>query len=139
VFENGALRRIFGPKREEVAGDWRRLHNEELHNLYASPHTIRVIKSRTMRWVGHVVRMGYAKNEYSFLVGKPERKRSLGKQRGKWEDNIRMDLRDMMWEGLDRIHLAQDRDQWRKSCDHDNESSGTIKGEEFLNKLSAAP
>jgi hypothetical protein len=81
VFENGILRRIFGSKRKEVVGGWKRLHNEELHNLYGSPHIIRVIKSRRMRWVGHVARMGETRNIYKILVGKSERKRSLGRQR----------------------------------------------------------
>jgi hypothetical protein len=81
VSENRALRRMFGPKREEVVGDWRRLHNEELHSFYASPIIIRVIKSRIIRWVGHVVCVGKTTNTYKILVGKPERKRSLGRPR----------------------------------------------------------
>jgi hypothetical protein len=75
VFENRVLRRIFGPKRDEVMGDWRKLHNEELHNLYSSPNIIRIIKSRRMRWVGHVARMGETRNAYRIFVGKLERKR----------------------------------------------------------------
>jgi hypothetical protein len=75
VFENRLLRIIFGPKREEVTGDWRKLHNEELHNLYSSPNLIRMIKSKTMRWVGHVARMGKTRNACRILVGKPEGKR----------------------------------------------------------------
>jgi hypothetical protein len=92
VFENRMLRRIFGPKREEVAGGWRRLHSEELHNLYASQNVIGVMKSRRMRWVGHVTRMGEMRNAYNLLAGKPEDKRPLGRYRRRWEDNIRMDL-----------------------------------------------
>jgi hypothetical protein len=77
VFENRGLRRIFGPKRDEVTGEWRKLHNEELHNLYSSPDIIRLVKSRRMRWVGHVARMGEERKVYKVLVGKPEGKRPL--------------------------------------------------------------
>jgi hypothetical protein len=101
VFENRVLRRIFGPKREEVAGGWRRLHNEELHNLYASPNIIRVIKSRKMRWVGRVIRMGNMRNAYRILGGKFEGKRPLGRSTRRVEDNIRVDLREMTWEYVD--------------------------------------
>jgi hypothetical protein len=86
-----ALRRISEPKREEVEGGWRRLHGKELHNLYALRDIIRVIKSRRMRWAGHVARMGEMINVYNILVGKPEERRSLGKHRRRWDDNIRMD------------------------------------------------
>jgi hypothetical protein len=98
------LRRIFGPRSDEVTGDWRKLHNEELHNLYSSPNIIRMIKLRRMRWAGHVVRMGETRNSYRILVGKPEKKRPLGRPRRGWVDNIKMDLpRDRMgWYGLDR-------------------------------------
>jgi hypothetical protein len=96
VFENRVLRRVFGPKREEVAGGWRRLHNKELHNLYALPNIIRVIKSRRrMGWVGHVVDMGEMRNSYDIMVRKPEGKGQLGRHRHKWEDNIRMDLTEV--------------------------------------------
>jgi hypothetical protein len=88
VFENMVLRKIFGWKRDEVIGGWRKLHNEELHNLYCSPSTIRIIKSRRIRWAAHVVRMGEKRNAYSILVGKPEGKRPLGRPRRRWEDNI---------------------------------------------------
>jgi hypothetical protein len=94
VSENRALRRIFGPKREEVAGDWRRLHNEELHNLYASPNVITVIKTR-IRGAEHLARMGRMKNAYRILVGNPEGKRLLRRPDHRWEDNIRMDLREI--------------------------------------------
>jgi hypothetical protein len=77
VFENRVLRRIFGPKRDEVTGEWRKLHNEELHNLYSSPDFIKQVKSRRMRWVGHVERMGEARKVYKILAGKPEGKRPL--------------------------------------------------------------
>jgi hypothetical protein len=81
VFENRMLRRIFGPRRNEVTGDWRKLHNEELHNLYSSPNIIRLIKSRRMRWAGHVARMGETRNAYRILVRKPEGKSPLGRPR----------------------------------------------------------
>jgi hypothetical protein len=92
VFENRVLRRIFGPKRDEMTGEWRILHNEELHDLYSSPSIIRIIKSRGMRWAGHVARMGEKRNTYRLLKGKPEERRPLGRPRRKWADNIRMDL-----------------------------------------------
>jgi hypothetical protein len=95
VFENRVLRRIFGPKRDEVTRGWRKLHNEELHNLYSSPSIIRVIKSRRMRWAGHVARMGERRNAYRILVVKPEGKRPLGRPRRRWVDNIKMDLREI--------------------------------------------
>jgi len=93
VFENRVLRRIFGPKRDEVTGEWSKLHNEELNNLYSSPNIVRVIKSRRMRWAGHVARIGEGRGVYMVLVGKPEGRRPLGRPRRRWEDNIRMDLR----------------------------------------------
>jgi hypothetical protein len=105
------LRRIFGPKREEVAGGCRRLRNEELHNLYVSLNIIRAIKSRRMRWAGHVARMVETRNGHNILVGKREGKRPLGRPRCRWEDNIRMDLTEMRAEVVEWIHLAQDRDQ----------------------------
>jgi hypothetical protein len=92
VFENRVLRRIFEPKRDGVTGGWRKLHNEELHNLYTSPSIIRIIKSRRMRWAEHVARMGERRNVYRLLVGKPEGKRPLGRPRRRWIDNIKMDL-----------------------------------------------
>jgi hypothetical protein len=92
VFENKVLRRIFGPKRDGVTGGWRKLHNEEIHNLYSSPSIIRIIRSRRMRWAGHVARMGEWRNVYRLLVGKPEGKRPLGRPRRRWMDNIKMDL-----------------------------------------------
>jgi hypothetical protein len=92
VFQNRVLRRIFGPKKGGVRGGWRKLHNEELHNLYSSPSIIRIIKSRRMRWAGHVVRMGEKRNVHRLLVGKPEGKIPLGRRRRRWIDNIKIDL-----------------------------------------------
>jgi hypothetical protein len=107
------LRRIFGPKRDEVTGEGRKLHNEELLILYSSPNIIMQIKSRRMRWAGHVARMGEERNVYRVLMGKPERKRPLGRPRRRWEDGIRMDFREIGWGSEDWIQLAQDRDRWR--------------------------
>jgi hypothetical protein len=92
VFENRLLRRVFGPKRDEVTGEWRKLHNEELNDLYSLPNIVRVGKSRRMRWAGHVARMGEGRGVHRVLVGKPEEKGPLGRPRRRWEDNIKMDL-----------------------------------------------
>jgi len=113
VFENRVLRRIFGAKRDEVTGGWRKLHNEELHDLYCSPNTVGVIKSRTMRWTEHVARMEERRGIYRVLVGKPEGKRALGRLKRTWEDNIKMDLQEVGCESMDWIELAQNRDRWR--------------------------
>jgi hypothetical protein len=113
VFENTALRRISGLKRDEVTGGWRELHSEELHNLYSSPSIIRMIKLRKIRWAEQVARMGERRNAYRRLVGKPEERRPLGRPRRKWVDSIEMDLREIGWDGMNWIDLAQDRDQWR--------------------------
>jgi hypothetical protein len=101
VFENRVLRRILGPKRDEVTGERRKLNNEELRDLYSSPSIIRIIKSRRMRWEGHVARMGEKRNANSLLVGKPEGKRPLGRPRRRWVDNIRMDLEEVGWGDVD--------------------------------------
>jgi len=114
VFENMVLRRIFGPRRGEVTGEWRRLHNEELNDLYSSPNIVRVIKSRRMRWAGHVARMGEEREVYRFLLGKPEGRRPLGRPRYRWVDIIRMDLQEVGCGYMDWIGLAQDRDRWQK-------------------------
>jgi hypothetical protein len=112
VFENRVLRRIFGPKRDEVTGEWRKLHGGELHNLYSSPNIIRQIKSRSVRWAGHVARMGEGINVYRVLVGTPEGKRTLGRPRYRWEDGIKMDLREIGWGG--RVDSpGPNRDRWR--------------------------
>jgi hypothetical protein len=113
VFENRVLRRIFGPKRDEVTGGWRKLYNNELHGLYSSPSIVRVIKARRMRWAGHVVRMGEVRGAYNILVGRPEGRRPLERPRRRWEDNIKMDLREIGFGDVDWIHLARDRDNWR--------------------------
>jgi len=114
VFENRVLRRIFEPKRDEVKGEWRKLHNDELNDLYSSPNIVRVVKSRRMRWAGHVARMGERRDVYRVLVGKPEGKRPLGRTRHRWEDNIKMGLQEMGGGGMDWIELARDRDRWRE-------------------------
>jgi hypothetical protein len=101
VFENKVLRRIFGPKRDGLTGGWRKLHNEELHDLYSSPSIVRIIKSRRIRWAGHVARMGENRNEYRLLVGKPEGKRPLGRPIRRWVNNIKMDLLEIGWGGVD--------------------------------------
>jgi hypothetical protein len=101
------LRRIFGPKRQED-GSWRKLHNDELHSLYSSSNIFRVIKSKRMRWAGHVARMGEGRGVHRVLFGRPEGKRPLGRPRLRWEDNIKMDLRDVGIDGANWIRLAQD-------------------------------
>ena len=112
VFENRVLRRIFGPKRDEVTWEWRKLHYEELRDLYSLPNIVRVVKSRRMRWVGHVARMEEGRGVHRVLAGKPEGKRPLGRPRLRWEDNIKMDLQEVGGGG-DWMELAQDRDRWR--------------------------
>jgi hypothetical protein len=113
VFENRVLRRIFGPKRDEVTGEWKKLQKEELRDLYSLPSIIRIIKSRRMRWAGHVARMGDKRKEYRLLVGKSEGKRLPGRPRRRWVNNIRMDLGEVGWGDVDWIGLAQNRNRWR--------------------------
>jgi hypothetical protein len=113
VCEKRVLTRIFSAKRNEVTEEWRKLRNEELHNLNSSPNIIRMIKSRRMRLAGHAARMWEKTNAYRILVGKPERRRPLGGPRCRWVDNIKIELREKGWDGVDWVDLAQDRDQWR--------------------------
>ena len=112
VSENRVLRRVFGPKRDEVTGDRRKLHNEELGDLYSLPNIVRVVKSRRMRWTGHVARME-GRGVHRVLVGKAEGKRPLGRPRRRLEDNIKMDLQEVEGGCEDWMELAQDRDRWR--------------------------
>jgi hypothetical protein len=112
IFQNRVLRKIFGPKREED-GSWRKLHNDELHSLYSSPNIVRVIKSRRMRWPGHVACMGEGRSVYRILVWRPEGKNPLGRPRRRWEDNIKLDLMEIGIDGANWIQLAQDRVRWR--------------------------
>ena len=113
MFENRALSRIFGPKMDEVTGKWRKLHNDVLNDLYSSPNIIRVIKSRRMRWAGHVARMVERRGVYRVLVGKTEGNRSFGRPRLRWQDNIKMDLQEVGWRDMDWIYLSQDMHSWR--------------------------
>ena len=110
VFENRVLRRVFGPKKDEVTGEWRKVHNEELNDLYCSPNIVRVIKSRRMRWTGNLARTGDRKGVYRVLMGKPEGKRPLARPRCRWEDNIKMDLHEVgcdvrVWTGSSWLRI----------------------------------
>ena len=113
AFENKVLRKIFGAKKDEITGEWRNLRNAELHALYSSPNIIRSHKSRRLRWAGPVAHMEESRNAYRVLVGKPKGKRPLGRPRRRWEDNIKMDLREVGSDSGEWIDLAEDRDQWR--------------------------
>jgi len=112
VFENRVLRKVFGPKRDEVTGEWRNLHNEELSDLNSLPNIVRVVKSRRIKWAGHVVHMGEGRGVHRVLMGKPEGKRPLGRPRCRWDDNIKMDLQEVGGGCGDWMELA-DRDRWR--------------------------
>ena len=128
VFENRVLRRVFGLKRDEVKGEWRKLHNEELNDLYSSPNIVWVMKSRRMRWVEHVAYMRERRGAYRVLVGKPEGKEPLGRPSHRWEDNIKIDLQEVGCGDMDWIELAK----VVGSCECGNKPSGFIKCEEFL-------
>jgi hypothetical protein len=106
LFENKVVRRIFGPKKDEVTRGWRKLRNEELRDFHSSPIIIRIIKSKRMSWVGHVVQMGEKRNAYRLLAGKPDGKRPLGRPRRRWVDNIKMELLGIGWSDVDWIDLA---------------------------------
>ena len=112
LFENRVLRRVFGPKRDDVTGEWRKLYNGELSDLYSLPNIVQVVKSRRMSWAGHVARMEEGKVVHRVLVGKPEGRRPLGRPRRRWKDNIKMDLQEVGGGCGDWIELAQDRDRW---------------------------
>ena len=109
VFENRVLGKVFGPKRDEVTREWRKLHNEKLNDRYSLPNIVRVVKSRRMRWAWHVARMGDDRGVHKMLVGKPEGQRPLGRPRRRWEDNIKMDLQEVGLGRGDWMELAQDR------------------------------
>ncbi|PSN53750.1 hypothetical protein C0J52_02215 [Blattella germanica] len=113
VFENKVLRKIFGPKRDEETGEWRRLHNTELKDLYGKPDIVRKIKSHRLRWAGHVARMGDERGVRRILEGKTEGQRPVGRLRMKWENNINHDLREVDYTWDDWKTLAQNRDVWR--------------------------
>jgi hypothetical protein len=132
VFENRMLRRIFGLKRNEVMGEWRKLHNKELRDLYSSSSIIRIIKSRRMRWAGHLARTGVKRKAYRLLMGKPEGKMLLGKPRCGWMVNIRMDLGEVGWGDMDWIGLAQDRNSWRAPVNFGNEPLDSIECRETI-------
>jgi len=125
VFENRALRRIFGPRRDEVTSEWRKLHNEELNDLYCSPNIVRVIKSRRMKWAGHVACMGVRRGGCIGSWWGNLRERALGRPRSRWKDNIKMDLRKVGCRGMDWIELVD-------TCECGNEPSGSVKCGEFL-------
>jgi hypothetical protein len=117
VFENKMPRRIFGLKRDEITSEWRKLHNEELNDLYYSRNILQVIQSRRMRWAGYVARMGARRGVYSVLVGKSEGKSPFRRPRRRWKDNSKMDRQKMGCGGIDWIDLAQHKNKWREFVD----------------------
>jgi hypothetical protein len=128
VYENRVLRRIFGPKRDKVTGKWRRLHKEELCDVYSSPNIFRVIKWGRVKWAGHVVRMGERRGTHRVLVGKSKGKRILARPLHRWEGNIKMGLQDVGCGGMDWIDLVQGAG----SCECGNETFGSIKCGDFF-------
>jgi len=132
VFENRVLRKVFGPKRDEVTGKWRKLQNEELNDQYPLPNIARVVNSRRMRWAGHVARMGEDRGVHRVLVGKAQDKRPLGRQRRRWDDNIKMDFQEVGWGRGDWMELAQDRDRWRALVGTLRNFRGSISAGNFL-------
>jgi hypothetical protein len=132
VFEKRVLRRVFGPQRDERTGEWRKLHNEELNDLYSSPHIVRVVKSRRMRWAGHVARMGEERGVHRVLVRKPEGKSPLGRPRRRWEDNIKMDVEEVGGGHGDWMELAEDMDRWRALVSMVKNLQGPLNAENFL-------
>jgi hypothetical protein len=113
VFVNRVERRVFEPKRDDVIGEWRKMHNKELNDLYSLPHIVRVVKSIRTRWAGYVMHMGVDRVVHRVLMEKPEGKRPLGRPRHRWEDNIKMDVQDVVWGHGDGMELPQDRDRWQ--------------------------
>jgi hypothetical protein len=129
MFENRVFRRIFGPKRDEVTGEWRKLHNEELHSLYSSPDIITQVKSRRMRWAGHVARMGGERKVCNVLVGKPEGKRPLGRPRRRWADGIGRDLREICLGGCGLGSTGSGQGPVADCCECGDEPSGSCATE----------
>ena len=132
MFESRVLRKIFGPQRDEITGQWRRLHNEKLYDIYPSPNIIRVITPRKMRQKGHKAHMGVRTGAYRVLVMGPEGKRSLGRPKCRRRNNIKMSLQAVEWGCQDWIDLALNRDRWRGTCECGTELSGFIKCGNFL-------